>query len=271
MHTHSRDWRSAVRIAEEYLPDAVNEVLMSQAAEALEARNYQEYEALLIRAQRPELILQHYKEYEMWNEAIRIAREYVPAALAEIQRHQSRAQRMSATTSSDSRELLQQASEFARNEQFRRAADCLLLINSGNADAASVERSLMRAAEICNQFLDGSDAVEVAQELGPRLVELNQIGPAAQLYLAAELPREAVNVFIQSDNWSKARRLAKEIDSEMVAYVDAQQKSRLRMEGNVEQLADIGRCSGCSYNLYCTFSVLATHLHVNSHAQDLRL
>lgn len=241
MHTHSRDWRAAIRIAEKYLPDTVGEVLLSQAAEALEARNYSEYEALLIRAERPELILQHYREYEMWADAVRIAREYVPLALPDIQRLQTRSMRTSAASAaSDSRELLQHASEYARNEEFRKAADCLLLINSTNADEASVERALIRAAEICNQFLDGMDAVEVARQLGPRLVELQQIGPAAQLYLAAELPKEAVNVFIESENWSKARRLAKEIDPELMVYVDQQQKSRLRMDGNVEQLADIG-------------------------------
>lgn len=239
MHTHSRDWRSAVRIAEKFLPAAVGEVLLSQAAEALEAKNYQEYEALLIRAERPELILQHYKEYEMWNDAIRIAREYVPKALPDIQRLQAQ-HRSPASVGNDSRELLHHASEFARNEEFRKAADCLLQINSENADEASVERALLRAAEICNQFLEGIDAVEVARELGPRLVELQQIGPAAQLYLAAEMPKDAVNVFIATENWNKARRLAKEIDPELVAYVEQQQKARLRMEGNIEQLADIG-------------------------------
>lgn len=240
MHTHSRDWRSAVRIAEKYLPAAVGEVLLSQATEALESKNYQEYEALLIRAERPELILEHYKEYEMWNDAIRIAREYIPAALPDIQRLQARSHRSPASVGNDSRELLHHASEFARNEEFRKAADCLLQINSENADEASVERALLRAAEICNQFLEGIDAVEVARELGPRLVALQQIGPAAQLYLAAEMPKEAVNVFIATENWNKARRLAKEIDPELVAYVEQQQKARLRMDGNIEQLADIG-------------------------------
>lgn len=247
MHTHSRDWRSAIRIAEKFLPETVGEVLLSQAAEALEARNYSEYEALLIRAERPELILQHYREYEMWTDAVRIAREYVPLALPDIQRLQSRSIRTSSSSASgagavatDSRELLQHASEYARNEEFRKAADCLLLINSTNADEASVERALLRAAEICNQFLDGIDAIEVARQLGPRLVGLQQIGPAAQLYLAAELPKEAVNVFIETESWSKARRLAKEIDPDLMAYVEQQQKSRLRMDGNVEQLADIG-------------------------------
>lgn len=239
MHTHGRDWKSALRIAEEHLPEAVNEILIGQAGEALEAQNYQEYEALLIRAEHPEYILQHYKENEMWNDAIRIAREYVPSAMTEVQRLQAKAK--SGTTSGDSRELLSQAAEYARREEFRKAIDCLLMINSSNADQANVERAMLRAAEICNQFLDGMDAVVVARELGPRLFELNQIGPAAQLYLAAELPKEAVDVFVKSENWGKARRLAKEIDPNLVSYVESQQKSRLRMEGNVEQLADIGK------------------------------
>lgn len=111
--------------------------------------------------------------------------------------------------------MLQQASNYARNEEFKRAAECLLQINLSNAEESSVERSLVRAAEICNQFLEGDEAMEIARELGPRLIEINQIGPAAQLYLAAEMPKEAVDVFIQSDNWNKARRLAKEIDPQV--------------------------------------------------------
>jgi intraflagellar transport protein 172 len=73
------------------------------------------------------------------------------------------------------------------------------------------------------------------------LVDINQIGPAAQLYLAADLPKEAVDVFINSENWSKARRLAREIDPQFVSYVEAKQKSHLKSEGNIEQLADIGK------------------------------
>lgn len=147
-----------------------------------------------------------------------------------------------ASSSADSKALLARATEHARNEEFRKAADCLLEINATNADRVTEERAMIRAAEICNQFLEGTDSVEVARELGPRLVDHGQIGPAAQLYLAAEMPKEAVDVFIQSENWAKARRLAKEIDPQLVTYVEQQQKNRLKNEGNVEQLADIGKC-----------------------------
>jgi len=63
---------------------------------------------------------------------------------------------------------LQRASDYARNEEFKKSAECLLLINSSIADNSTVERALIRAAEICNQFLEGPDAMEIARELGPR-------------------------------------------------------------------------------------------------------
>ncbi|CAO1308118.1 unnamed protein product [Diamesa tonsa] len=237
MHIHGGDWKAALRIAEKFVPDAVNEVLVNQANAALEARNYHEYETLLIRAERPDLIITHYKESSMWIEAIRIAEEYLASEVPELKRMQIRANR--GNSSSDSRSILQQASDYARNEEFKRAAECLLQINLSNAEEQSVERALIRAAEICNQFLEGEEAIEIARELGPRLIEINLIGPAAQLYLAAEMPKDAVDVFIQSENWSKARRLAKEIDPQLVNYVESQQKFKLRNQGNVEQLADI--------------------------------
>lgn len=240
MYTHSRDWRSALRIAEQHLPEVINEVLLSQAMDALESRNYPEYEALLIRAERTDIILQHYKDNEMWNDAMRIAKEYNPSVLNELKRIQAKSNRASGL-SNDSRQLLEDASEYTRNEQFRKAIDCLMKISETNAEQQVVEQALIRAADMCNQFLTGNDAIEIAYQLAPRLVGINQIATAVQLYLAAELPKEAVDVFIQSENWSKARRLAKEINPQLLTYVENQQKIRLRNEGNIEQLADIGR------------------------------
>lgn len=250
MYTHNGNWQSALQIAEKHMPEKVSEVLLLQAAAALETRNYPQYEALLIRAERPDILLHHYREYEMWDDAIRIAKQYVPSSVEELQALQMRAATKSGDAPSDSRFLLQQASDYARKEQFRKAVDSLLEINDSNADQTMVERALTRAAEICSQFLEGKDSVEVARKLAPRLTNLNKITLAAQLYLAAEMPKEAVDVFIVSENWNKARRLAKEIDPKLVDYVDQQQKTRLRNESNVEQLADIGRY--LNYLLNCT-------------------
>lgn len=240
MYIHGRDWRSALRIAEIHLPDAINDVLFNQAADALDSRNFTEYEALLIRADRTDIIIQRYKELEMWDDAIRIAKEYSPSSINEIRTLQTRANNASGL-SNDSRQLLQEASEFARDEQFRKAIECLIKIGNTKADNQVIEQALLRATEMCEQFLEGSDRAEVVKELAPRLIHVNQVPRAAQLFLAADLPKEAVDVFIQTDNWSKARRLAKELDIQLLQYVENQQKIRLRSEGNIEQLADIGK------------------------------
>ncbi|XP_055910125.1 intraflagellar transport protein 172 homolog [Eupeodes corollae] len=239
MYTHAGDWKAAVSVAETHLPEAVNEVLVNQAAAALETRNFAEYEALLLRAQRPDIIIEYYKDNGMFDEALRIAEEHHPSSLNDLKRLQTQDQRRSAHTGDDSRAYLQKAAEFAKREDFRKAAECLMQINSSNADEPTVERAMVRAAEICNQFLEGKDATYIAHQLGPRLLEIRQIGLAAQIYLSSDLPKEAVDVFIKSEQWAKARRLAKEIDPELVLYVEQQQKSRLQNEGNVEQLADI--------------------------------
>ncbi|KAH8278227.1 hypothetical protein KR044_002922 [Drosophila immigrans] len=242
MYQHAGDWQAALNIAETHLPEAVTEVLISQAAAALETRNYQDYETLLLRAQRPDLIVDYYKQESLFEDALRIAEEHYPSALNDLRRLHAQQQRGQPgdDASGDSRAYLQRAAEFAKREQFRKAAECLMQIDASNAeDAATLERALLRAAEIVNQFLEGKDAQDLAQSLGPRLLAIKQIGPAAQLYLAADLPKQAVDVFIRAEQWSKARRLAKEIDAELLAYVEQQQKSRLKNEGNVEQLADI--------------------------------
>ncbi|XP_068142396.1 LOW QUALITY PROTEIN: intraflagellar transport protein 172 homolog [Drosophila tropicalis] len=245
MYQHAGDWNAALNVAELHLPEAVNEVLIGQASSALETRNYKDYEALLLRAQRPDLIIDHYKQESLYDDALRVAEEHYPSALNDLKRlqaQQQRGQNQSEESATDSRGYLQRAAEFAKREQFRKAAECLMQIDSSNAeDAATLERALLRAAEICNQFLEGQDAQELAQALGPRLMAIKQIGPAAQLYLAADMPKQAVDVFIKTEQWSKARRLAKEIDADLqlLAYVEQQQKSCLKHEGNVEQLADI--------------------------------
>ncbi|XP_030372622.1 intraflagellar transport protein 172 homolog [Scaptodrosophila lebanonensis] len=245
MYTHAGDWKSALNVAESHLPEAVSEVLIGQASAALETRNYKDYEALLLRAQRPDLIIDYYKKESLFEDALRIAEEHYPAAMNDLKRLQAHEQRRSDGSSGnsrtdDSRAYLQKAAEFAKREDFRKAAECLMQIDESNAeDAPTVERALLRAAEICNQFLEGKDASEVAVALGPRLIQIKQVGPAAQLYLAADMPKEAVDVFINAEQWSKARRLAKEIDPELLTYVEQQQKMRLKNEGNLDLLADI--------------------------------
>lgn len=60
-HVHNKDWAGAQRVAEGYDPESVCDVLVEQAKFCFQQNELQKSEALLLRAQRPELAVQFYK------------------------------------------------------------------------------------------------------------------------------------------------------------------------------------------------------------------
>lgn len=57
------------------------EVYVEEAKSALEQRNTERAESCLLRTNRPDVILAYYRETGMWEDALRIARDYVPDML----------------------------------------------------------------------------------------------------------------------------------------------------------------------------------------------
>lgn len=60
-YVHNKDWADAQRVAESHDPESVSEVLVDQAKFYFEQKDYQKAEALLLRAQRPNLAVKYYK------------------------------------------------------------------------------------------------------------------------------------------------------------------------------------------------------------------
>jgi hypothetical protein len=60
-YIHNQDWENAQRVAEDHDPESVTEVLLGQAKDVFNSKNYPQFESLLLRAQKPELIIKHYK------------------------------------------------------------------------------------------------------------------------------------------------------------------------------------------------------------------
>ncbi len=58
---HAQDWESAQRVAEAHDPESVGDVLVGQAKVAFTDPDYPRAEALLLRAQRPELAVKFYR------------------------------------------------------------------------------------------------------------------------------------------------------------------------------------------------------------------
>jgi intraflagellar transport protein 172 len=60
---HSQELDRALVVAENHSPEDVNDVLEAQARRALAVNDLTTFEALMLRAQRAELVVQHYKVY----------------------------------------------------------------------------------------------------------------------------------------------------------------------------------------------------------------
>lgn len=64
---------------------------------------------------------------------------------------------------------------------------------------------------------------------------------AVQLYLSVDLIKEAIDTLTVAEEWNKARKIAKELGGPYESYVESKYKDRLLQDGNVEQLADVGK------------------------------
>uniref|UniRef100_A0A7N8X0V8 Intraflagellar transport 172 n=1 Tax=Mastacembelus armatus TaxID=205130 RepID=A0A7N8X0V8_9TELE len=208
-YVHNKDWANAQRVAEGHDPESVSEVLVGQAKFCFEQKDFQKAEAFLLRAQRPELAVKHYKDADMWSDAMRICKEYLPNKLSILQEEYERETSKKGVRGVEG--LLEQAREWEQSGEYSRAVECYLKVKD-DANTALMEKCWMKAAELSIKFLSGDRAVEVIQVVGPRLTHLRKYNAAAELYLNMDLIKEAIDVFIEGEEWNKAKRVAKELE-----------------------------------------------------------
>ena len=238
MHVHNQDWDSAQRVAEEHDPDSVSDVLIGQAKVAFESKDYTKFEALLLRAQRPELAVKQYKDNGLWPEALRVCKEYLPNKLNALQDEYERTNMSAGYSGSDG--FLAQGRKWEESGEYQRAVECYLKVDTQvTRDMNTLSTAWTKAAELAIKFLEPDKAEEVANVVGPRLVEIGRHNNAAQLYLGVEMVREAIDAFISGEEWSKAKKVAKELEPRLEGYVDEKYKNFLKNEGKAEQLANV--------------------------------
>lgn len=136
MHTHNQNWEAAERIANLHSTDMLVEVYISQARAALEEKNIEKAESYLLRANRADIILAYYREVGLWAEALRIAKEYVPEALEQVQIEYEDAQLKSGAKGAQS--FIAQAKEWERQNEYRRAVECYLKVDESNTNDAKL-------------------------------------------------------------------------------------------------------------------------------------
>ncbi|VCX39453.1 unnamed protein product, partial [Gulo gulo] len=95
------------------------------------------------------------------------------------------------------------------------------------------------AAELAIKFLPPQRSLEVVQVVGPQLIGIGKHSAAAELYLNLDLVKEAIDAFIEGEEWNKAKRVAKELDPRYEDYVDQHYKEFLKNKGKVDSLVGV--------------------------------
>ncbi|OWF38575.1 intraflagellar transport protein 172 homolog [Mizuhopecten yessoensis] len=238
MYVHNQDWDSAQRVAESHDSDSVADVLVGQARFAFEEKDFTRAESYLLRAQRPELAVKYYKDSGMWQDALRVCKEYVPHKLQALQDEYDHEMTDKSTKGAES--MVQQAREWESSGEYARAIECYLKVTPQLiSDLNVVEKCWLKAGELAIKFLGQSKAQTVVEIVAPKLAEMRKHGKAAELYLSADLIKEAIDMFISGEDWNKAKKVAKELEPRLEAYVDERYKDHLKNEGKAEALASV--------------------------------
>ena len=235
MYVHNQDWDSAQKVAEDHDADSVADVLVGQAKVAFDAKDWGKFESLLLRAQRPELAVKQYKDNNMWRDALRVCKEYLPHKLKALQDEYDR--EAGADAGEDADALIAQARQWEESGDYDRAVECYLKVDSGST--STMAKAWTKAADLAIKFLDSDKAIDVAQTAGPMLVQVGKHNAAAQLYMGVEMIKEAVDAFIAAKEWSKAKKVASELEPRLESYIDQRYKDFLKNEGKADQLASV--------------------------------
>ncbi|KAI1724366.1 intraflagellar transport protein osm-1 [Ditylenchus destructor] len=238
MYIHNQNWEAAERIASLHSTDMLVDVYISQARAALEEKNLEKAESYLLRANRADIMLTYYREMGMWTEALRIAREYVPDMLAQVQNEFDDYQLKSGAMGAQS--FMAQAKEWEHQKEYRRAVEAYMKVDeSSTSDTQLIVQAYSKAGELIVKFLMDEMGLEVIDLIGTKLMILHQYMAAGELYLLANMPHQAIEALISAREWAKAKRVASELSPELEDHVDERYREFLKNQGRVGELIDV--------------------------------
>uniref|UniRef100_A0A914KFL7 Uncharacterized protein n=1 Tax=Meloidogyne incognita TaxID=6306 RepID=A0A914KFL7_MELIC len=239
MRMHNRNWEAAERIAQEQCPEELPELFVQRARDAIEHRDFAVAESYLLRANRPDIILAFYRESAIWQEALRIARDYLPDELQKCQSDYEEYQLLSGAKGAHS--LIAQAKEWERQSEYRRAVDCWMRVDGLTQDQQIVSQSLAKAAELIVKFLADSDeeSMDLLTQVGQRQMALRQFLAAGETFLLADKPVDSIKALLEGHEWAKAKRVAEQLAPELEQHVDETYREFLRTNGRIGELIDV--------------------------------
>ncbi|KAJ3205663.1 hypothetical protein HDU82_005043 [Entophlyctis luteolus] len=243
MYIHTENWAEALQVAEIYEPASAPEVLISQAKVSFDRKDYNATETLMLRAQRPDLVLKLYKDSDMWKECLQFAKQYLPARVAELHDEYNRILTSRANSSGGKDEILQSIRALEQQKDFSRAIDMYLKFNVPQVtDIDFLEQVWEKAAELAIKFVP-ERGHEVVTLVCSRLVGIKKYEQAAEFYLSIEMHRDAIDCFARVGLWDRAKEVVT-LAPRFGEYLETTYISHLKNQQNADALVNVDATAG---------------------------
>eukprot|EP00913_Durusdinium_trenchii_P007895 g7407.t1 len=235
MYVHQRDWVSAMRVAEAYEPQSVNDVMVHHAKDLVDQNNMQAAENLFIQAGKPELAVKAYSAKRNVPEAVRVCKKHCPHMLGDVV--DSYGEGGGAPGVAQSR----RPTAGQDTGSYSRAIDTYLSVSeTSSADADRLEEVWENAVRLSMKHAQ-ERYNEVVSIVAKRLKLIQRFEAAAELYESVDHAREAVNCYMAGEageSFTELSRLVEErYKSELVNKGDGDHV--IRMTGDVDTALDM--------------------------------
>uniref|UniRef100_A0A7E4USX7 WD_REPEATS_REGION domain-containing protein n=1 Tax=Panagrellus redivivus TaxID=6233 RepID=A0A7E4USX7_PANRE len=239
MYMHNQDWDNAERVANEHVRDVLVDVYIGRARTAMEQGDHEKVESYLLRANQVDLIIQYYIQRERWPDVLRIAKEYKPDQLEELQNQFDDYQLKTGAKGAQS--YMAQGRDWEAQGDFRRAIETYLKVEEpATNDPNLIAEAHRRAGElVAKNMADQEAGAALLEQIGERLVELGEGRDAGELLLLGNRPKAAIRALVSCMEWAKAKRIASELEPDMEAYVDEAYRDFLKNQGRIGDLIDV--------------------------------
>ncbi|KAJ3326468.1 hypothetical protein HDU76_012895, partial [Blyttiomyces sp. JEL0837] len=242
MYIHNEDWDAAVTVADTYDPQSLGEVLISRAKACFDRKDFANMETLLLRAQRPDLVVKLYKDNSYWKEALQFAKEFLPHKLPEI--HDEYNRYLSEKSGGGGREeILSTARLMEQQKDFSRAIDLYLKFTTQQtSDTDFLEEVWEKAVVLAMKFVPERGR-EVVSIVCSRLLAIQRYEQAAEFYAGVEMFREAIDAYAAGNMWEKAKEIVS-IAPKLSEYLESTYVSHLKNQGQADALVNVDIVAG---------------------------
>ena len=241
MYVHQQDWANATRVSEANDPGSMGDILVAQAKAAIDRSEFTKAESLYVRAKKPELAVKAYKAANRWQDAIRIAREFLPHKVQELMGEHAAYQRGEAGMGAATQEeLMNRGRQLEEGREFSQAIDAYLQITAAQVKSHDfLEEVWENAVKLAMNHVPARIA-EVVEIVSRRLVEIGRFAQAAELYEGVDKHREAIAVYMQGGLWEQAKDLAQQVGPKVVKEVTEAHRRSMAETGAAEDLVHSG-------------------------------